>query len=269
MKKLLIILLLNTTNQSYSQSLEFGRKMVDTLASSYFWGRGYTKNGIERAEKYLEAEFKSYGLTPMNKNSYLQKYSYPVNTFPKTMKLSIHDVELIPGKDFIVSPQAKGIKAKGSLIEIDSVTFINKKEKLIIKLVDKLTWSVSSEVDDFTLIEVDKKSLPKTPNSFFVQIDNDFIKNFKVSNICGFIKGTREPDSFLILSAHYDHLGGMGSETYFPGANDNASGVSLLLNLAQYYAKNHRIIVSVLFFFQVKKLALKVPNISSKTHLSL
>ena len=27
----------------------------------------------------------------------------------------------------------------------------------------------------------------------------------------------------------------MGSETYFPGANDNASGISLLLNLARYY----------------------------------
>lgn len=30
----------------------------------------------------------------------------------------------------------------------------------------------------------------------------------------------------------------MGSDTYFPGANDNASGVALLLNLAKYYAAN-------------------------------
>jgi Zn-dependent M28 family amino/carboxypeptidase len=33
-------------------------------------------------------------------------------------------------------------------------------------------------------------------------------------------------------------LGGLGKDTYFPGANDNASGVSLLLNLAKYYAKH-------------------------------
>ncbi len=30
----------------------------------------------------------------------------------------------------------------------------------------------------------------------------------------------------------------MGSETYFPGANDNASGVAFLLSLAKYYAAN-------------------------------
>jgi Zn-dependent M28 family amino/carboxypeptidase len=30
----------------------------------------------------------------------------------------------------------------------------------------------------------------------------------------------------------------MGKDTYFPGANDNASGVSLLLNLAHYYASH-------------------------------
>ena len=37
----------------------------------------------------------------------------------------------------------------------------------------------------------------------------------------------------IIISAHYDHLGMMG-QVKFPGANDNASGVSLLLNLASF-----------------------------------
>jgi Zn-dependent M28 family amino/carboxypeptidase len=30
----------------------------------------------------------------------------------------------------------------------------------------------------------------------------------------------------------------MGNKTYFPGANDNASGISFLLSLAKYYAAN-------------------------------
>ena len=29
----------------------------------------------------------------------------------------------------------------------------------------------------------------------------------------------------------------MGKDVYFPGANDNASGVAMLLNLANYYSK--------------------------------
>ena len=35
-----------------------------------------------------------------------------------------------------------------------------------------------------------------------------------------------------------DHLGGMGEHTFFPGANDNASGISLLLSLVKYYTEN-------------------------------
>ena len=31
---------------------------------------------------------------------------------------------------------------------------------------------------------------------------------------------------FIVISAHYDHLGQMGHDVYFPGANDNASGDS-------------------------------------------
>ncbi|MDP4204980.1 MAG: M28 family peptidase, partial [Bacteroidota bacterium] len=41
----------------------------------------------------------------------------------------------------------------------------------------------------------------------------------------------------IVVTAHYDHLGKMGKEVYFPGANDNASGVAMLLNLAKHYSE--------------------------------
>jgi Zn-dependent M28 family amino/carboxypeptidase len=53
----------------------------------------------------------------------------------------------------------------------------------------------------------------------------------------GMVRGTAEPDSLLVLCAHYDHLGSLGRNTYFPGANDNASGVAMLLELARAIAK--------------------------------
>ena len=46
-----------------------------------------------------------------------------------------------------------------------------------------------------------------------------------------------KPDSFILITGHYDHLGHMGELTYFPGANDNASGISMLLNLAEHFSK--------------------------------
>ncbi len=42
-------------------------------------------------------------------------------------------------------------------------------------------------------------------------------------------------DEWIILSAHYDHLGKQGDVLY-PGADDNATGVAMLLEVAEYFA---------------------------------
>jgi aminopeptidase YwaD len=137
-----------------------------------------------------------------------------------------------------VAPETKGVKGSGDLDVLDSIQFINRNKMVVIKMQDKLTWSVAPEAANYSLILVDKKALDKTPTSFKVNIDNKLVNNFKAANVCAMVKGTAKPDSIIFITAHYDHLGGMGAATYFPGANDNASGISLLLNLAQYYAKH-------------------------------
>jgi len=81
-----------------------------------------------------------------------------------------------------------------------------------------------------------------------VQLDAQLVHNYQTQNLAAIIKGSAQPDSFLVVSAHYDHLGMMGRQTYFPGANDNASGVALLLELAAHYTKpENRPACSVVF----------------------
>jgi Zn-dependent M28 family amino/carboxypeptidase len=154
------------------------------------------------------------------------------------MEVEINGNSLTPGIDFIISPESRGIKAKGKLDQKDSTHFIDIQNRIIISLEDKLTWSVEQQVADYTSIQIDKKSIKELPASYKINIENKFISNFKTANICAVVKGTLKPDSFLFITAHYDHLGGMGKDTYFPGANDNASGVTLLLSLAKYYASH-------------------------------
>lgn len=43
---------------------------------------------------------------------------------------------------------------------------------------------------------------------------------------------------WIILSAHYDHLGKREGGVYFPGADDNASGVAMLLEVARCFVEN-------------------------------
>lgn len=42
-------------------------------------------------------------------------------------------------------------------------------------------------------------------------------------------------DEIVIVGAHHDHLGRGGGGSYYPGANDNASGMAVLLGLAEAF----------------------------------
>ena len=239
MKKniILLFLLICFSLLSRAQSRTEAMGVIDSLTSTFFYGRGYTKNGMRKAAEYLKAKFKHIGIAPLGSN-YLQDFSFPVNTFPDDMTVQINQNELIPGKDFLVSAESKGLNSDGILVKVDSNTFINQEQRLMIKLETKLTWSVSKEEADYTTILIRKKAVTSDPTNFVINVKNKFVTNFRASNLCGLIKGTRYPDSIIFITAHYDHLGGMGNSTYFPGANDNASGIALLLSLAKYYSKN-------------------------------
>jgi Zn-dependent M28 family amino/carboxypeptidase len=67
----------------------------------------------------------------------------------------------------------------------------------------------------------------------------------KGANVVGFVKGSGRADRYLVVSAHYDHLGVVNGEIY-NGADDNASGVAALLALAAYFDK-HRPAHSIIF----------------------
>jgi hypothetical protein len=51
-------------------------------------------------------------------------------------------------------------------------------------------------------------------------------------NVMGVVRGRTNPDRYIVVSAHYDHLG-VRDGAVFNGADDNASGVSALLAMAR------------------------------------
>jgi aminopeptidase YwaD len=102
----------------------------------------------------------------------------------------------------------------------------------------KLTWDASQQVLPFCMLEVKDSSLKKIPGRVRLNIEEQFKSQYKSRNVAGMIQGTSAPDSFIVFTAHYDHLGQMGDGTYFPGANDNASGTSMVLNLAKYFSEH-------------------------------
>ena len=63
-------------------------------------------------------------------------------------------------------------------------------------------------------------------------------------NVVGWIPG-KDTNEYVVLSAHFDHLGRKG-DAWFPGADDNASGVAALVEIARALAAGPKPARSVL-----------------------
>jgi len=83
--------------------------------------------------------------------------------------------------------------------------------------------------------------------------DND---SLSAKNIIGYIKGSKSPEKYIIITAHYDHLGQIGDKI-FNGADDNASGVGGLLELAKKFSKQKPKNTIIFVAFDAEEMGLK------------
>jgi len=269
-KCLLIVLgIFLLTTQLQSQNLDYARQMHNKLTSKAFHGRGYVKNGDGKAAQFIAKQFSQDRLQAFN-DDYFQYYDFPVNTFPAKIKLEIEGVKLIPGEDFVISSSASSVDGTFNLHFVpDSVnnedlflTYLEKTNfknqylvvegkfrklygktipgiKGVILLTEKTPyWHVSNsgQVDSTIWLKIKKDRLPTDAASISLQAENTFIPNYQTQNVIAFVKGKKQPERFVVFSAHYDHLGMMGNKTIYPGANDNGSGTAMLLDLARHYS---------------------------------
>lgn len=94
----------------------------------------------------------------------------------------------------------------------------------------------------------------------FFKTYKDTLSNFDSSkgvayNVVGFVEGNdpKLKKEFIIIGAHYDHIGTAkadGDDVIANGANDNASGTAAVMEFARYFGKtksNKRSIIFALF----------------------
>ncbi len=261
LKAFLFIILLAVFNlNNFAQNRQFAQKTIDTLSSNAFYGRGYVKGGDKKAALFILQFYTTIGLKPFKNSTYLYPFSFMVNTFSSKCKVKIDGKILTPGLDYILNPGCPSIrkklfirpildhktypeKRKRSALLYDTSYKLEKQElakagtfNLKIALQRKLTWSVATSKDSRAGIEILKTSFPNNSKKIKVNIRSKMVYH-DANNVIGYIEGTEIKDSFIVLTAHYDHLGMMG-KTMFPGANDNASGVAMMMDMANYFRKN-------------------------------
>ncbi len=256
---------------THAQDRAYVHQIVNKLSAPNMHGRGYVKQGDLKAAHLLASEMEKAGLQAFG-DDYYQHYNFGINTFPSKMKLQVDGKKLSPGTEFVISPAATTTKADFDLVWLpDTVSSIESainlidtiawKDKLIVlpqgmiqayrrglpgvrgvvvPVEGHLWWHVSGARNPSGKLNIMLKAdlLPKDAKKIKLNIESEFIENHQTQNLLGYVPGQTQPDSFFVFIAHYDHLGRMGKNTYFPGANDNASGTATVLDLARYYTAN-------------------------------
>lgn len=245
-------------------------RILEKLCSEAFSGRGYVNNGDVLAADFIATEFKKLGLRKIGKR-YYQNFGFEVNTFPNQVEIRINGEALKAGKDFVVNPSSpsarlkrktilftesftnaeellngnEAIDDKEHVLVLDKDRFKTREEQIILRtVVSRMAqvipiillnngtpiWHVSQNQWRFPVFEVDRAVFQE--GEVELVVDAQLIQH-KAKNVIARIPSKGKAKRRIVFTAHYDHLGKMGRHTNYPGANDNASGVTLLFAIAR------------------------------------
>lgn len=233
-------------------------RIIQTLSSDKMKGRHAFTPEINDAANFIAAEFQKIGLAPLNdENDFFQDFTIYSLT-PSETKVTVNGQELNDQEFFgIIHEEEFELKESNS-----SIRYISADDSFR----DAFRQFISN--DDHNIIAVDKAhekwfhryrgyfnranrsfELGDEPNDVFVLISAP-IRSYDVSfknklestelfNVAGMIEGQRK-DEIVLFSAHYDHIGvitPMDEDSIANGANDNASGVSGVIELARHFSQ--------------------------------
>jgi aminopeptidase YwaD len=278
MKPYFFLLALFFAATGWAQQMPRVRHTIAELTAPHMHGRGYVQDGDKIAAAFIRQRFQELGLQALTPD-YYQSFTLPVNRFPGKLSLQADDQPLVAGRDFIAHAASGSGSVSGKVLLLDTLVFTrpevgesffqkNRQQQvlvlprkfypqlqrlpapwrqkiatvkaLILLVPGKLTATVADEQAPWPVLEVRQQSWPAATRSVFLQVDAT-LDQYPTQNVLAYIPGSALPDSFLVITAHYDHLGRQGQDLLFPGANDNASGTAMLLELAAWYAQpQHR-----------------------------
>ncbi|MFN3739949.1 MAG: M28 family peptidase, partial [Thermodesulfovibrionales bacterium] len=222
---------------------ELSERSIDPEKESFVFVR---ENPVDRERPLLFIGSKKTSTLRalIRKLPHYHKYSYlvfegdnAVNTLKGRWELKKNPMSIILDKDErpVASPQNK------PLIPVFSKESIKKTLKFLTSADLKGRKAGTDEAiraAEFIKESFQKAGLLPGYRGEYLQIWNDDKKTF--ANVIGKIESSSE--ECLILGAHYDHLGIDDNGKIYPGADDNASGIAILLELARIMAEENAIL---------------------------
>lgn len=238
-------------------------RILNKLASDSMKGRGNGNPELLTAAKFIGDEFEKYGLQVIPGK---QSYFFPFRPFGGSTKV-ISDIlvwneEKLPSEQFMyVHPVPGNYKDKG----LSDFKVVRSRQAItdefIKQTIDKegaggrgiLIWTSRKQSDKKSFFPKDitmpagglKNNIllvyaDSSPDTILLSGFFSHYNNIEY-NVAGILPGKTKPDEIILFGAHYDHEGvyPLGKDSIMNGANDNASGTTALLTLANYFAKRN------------------------------
>ncbi len=249
----------NNTQPNISET-EVAR-VLKTLSADDMLGRSAMKpNEISKAADFIANEFKTADLKFFNGlESYRQDFTvknisaiggtlkingtevsadnYIVSSDLETVKLnSIPQLFKINKDDDFFAKYAEISKSKEDLLVLIDKSFKSSFERLKAYLSrgNMLIGETESPTIVYLLSNADVKDIS-------LNFTNS-ISSIPMFNVLGVLPGKSKPNEYVIFSGHYDHLGiikAVNQDSIANGADDDASGITAVIELAKYFAKQN------------------------------
>ena len=245
------------------------KRIEQILSSDNMQGRAAFTAGAEKAADFISNEFKAAGLQTWDNNpSYRQSFAI-IKTKLDAISASLDDHPIQPnqiqaftsGTDISINQNSgyQKVFIKADDIFIDLALKYIQSHKNYIVLVDTVFSKKFAELANFKSQQF--KSARNIifllsnidPTAYSIHIQQQ-VSEAKLANVIGVLPGTSKKNEYVIFSAHYDHLGmtkpNEKKDSVYNGANDDASGVTAVIMLANYFKKiknNERTLIFVAF----------------------
>ena len=236
-------------------------------------GRAAFTPGVERAADFIATEFTKIGLEPFADEPKFRQTFEVVRIRPATREVTLDGVE-IPMDHIIVSSNSPGVNWNTdpgvSLVQIKAgddfaqrFREVSTGGKDAIVIVDTSFADLFHRYRSILMRERIDQGISPAPSVVYVLADNvptsfrvaftNSVEKQPLFNVVGMLPGKSKPEEYVIFSAHYDHIGildAIDQDSIANGADDDASGVSAVISLADYYKKrndNERTLLFVAF----------------------
>lgn len=250
------------------------QRIITTLAADDMQGRKTFEPGIDKAADFVEQEFRKAGLQPLPGATGLRQSFHMYQVKPSPAKLTVNGQAIAPEEVIVQSAASQLNWSRQSGV---TEQHIGAGDKLSDRLREfrqhlqgnMLVWVDTAHSKAFRQYQAHMQGgAPQTDtiNSLVLVLQppgDTASRNWELSaqqevtslplcNLVGIIPGSTRPEEYVIFSAHYDHIGilqPVAQDSIANGADDDASGTTAVITLANYYKqrKPARTLVFVAF----------------------